>query len=70
MQALVMHAKMALYARQSYLSEMTRGLALILVADAVVTLVLKRIERNNRQLAKDLTTNTNKALNQVKSLIQ
>lgn len=69
MQALAHSAKLALYARQSYLAEMTRGLAFVLVADVIVSMLLKHIEKTHRQLATELVDNTNNALQQVKSAI-
>lgn len=70
MHTLVLHAKLALYARQSYLGEMTRGIAVVLLADVVVSIMLKRIERSRRRLAKELAANTNNALQQVRNVIQ
>lgn len=60
MQALVLSAKLALYARQSYLGEMTRGIAFVLLADVVISIMLKRIERSRRQLAKQLAEGSDK----------
>lgn len=55
MHALYLHAKLALYARQLYMSEVTRGIAFVLIADLVVSLMLKRIERHRRRFARQLT---------------
>jgi|GEM_PF-4078433 len=70
MQSLILHAKLALYARQAYLCEMTRGLGVVLIVDAIVTLILKKIEHSQRRLAKELAVNTNSALRQVNKIIQ
>lgn len=57
MQALILHAKLMLYARQLYLTEVTRGIVFVLVVDFVVSLMLKRVERHRRRMLKQLTAN-------------
>lgn len=52
MKTIIFNAKLAVYARQFYFVEATRGLMLILLVDGVIRLLIKRIERNHYRLAK------------------
>lgn len=59
MKTIIIHTKLAIYARHIYFTQMSRGLFILLVTDAVVRLMLKRIERNQRRLAAQVAYSTN-----------
>lgn len=50
MQNFITHAKLSMYARQMYLSEVTRGIVFVLLVDLVVAILIKRMVRKSQRL--------------------
>lgn len=51
MQTIVINAKLILYSRQLYLSEVTRGIVFVFIADLIVHLMLRYAQRTHSRLA-------------------
>jgi hypothetical protein len=50
MQNFITHAKLSMYARQIYLTEVTRGIVFVLLIDLVVAILIKRMVRKSQSL--------------------